>query len=672
MKSLTLLALALVALSASASGSAHRGAAAPRIARTPAYDIAVRLLPDDHHVEVSGTVALPSSNTPRVTLEFMLSALMTNLRVEILEPAESAGPAELNQAESRDPQSKLTHWVVRAKRPLAADAPVRLHFAYDGGEGISFTYYIGPEGSFAGQNSFWYPQFKDTRGTGRIAFMVPRGYTVLSTGRSDEANAAAGRFEFINSVPTRFAFAAGQYTVVDRAGVVPMRVYLLHPRSTAGEYLGGASKVLSVLSREFGPYPYRAFSIAEVPTEQAREAGFSGASMNGFMLVNEEGLDAPFNLAFYGHEIGHQWWANLVTHTDDEHGAYMLDEALAQYGSLRVVETVEGAVAAEQYRRTGYPGYNSAQCGYGYLLSTGMGRDHALEDLPDDNWSHELADSKGFLVWDLLSRTIGRDRFRKALHDVTREYAFRGIRWDEFLAVVQRAAGQNLRLFFAQWFGRAGAPEWQIEWQQQGEQLHGKITQSAPPYRQRLQVELTGINGERAVHTIEVQGAETDFSWDTSFRIRSVVLDPHFVVLHWMPELRGGAMARGPALRGFQLTDAGKFDEAESELRKALANLPVPDLYGARYWTEYSLAYMFMARQEWTEAERHLDAALAAPSRDSETLPFLYWRYARVAKSLNDEVKLRWAVDGAVTADAATGGKGAAPYLARALLTPSQ
>ena len=85
--------------------------------------------------------------------------------------------------------------------------------------------------------------------------------------------------------------------------------------------------------------------------------------MNGFMLADSASLDAPFNLAFYGHEISHQWWANLVSNAGGAHGNYMLDEAVAQFDSLRAVETLDGTLAAEQYRRSGYPGYNADQSG---------------------------------------------------------------------------------------------------------------------------------------------------------------------------------------------------------------------------------------------------------------------------------------------------------------------
>ncbi len=635
------------------------------IAQTPDYALSVRLLPDVHQIEVSGTVTLPPATTDRAALSFTLSALMKDVRVERITP----GGAERVDLTST-PDDKLTKWQISFEQPAKRGTPVTLQFAYDGGEGIAFTYSIGPDGSFAGQNSFWYPEFDDVRAKGRVAFVVPPGYTVLSTGaqQSGDADAAAGRFTFVNDVPTRFAFAAGRYTVLRRDAIVPVRVYLLRQRATAGDLVDGVNNVLKVLTREFGPYPYAAFAIAEVPDEPARKAGFSGASMNGFILANSSALDAPFNLAYYGHEIGHQWWANLVTHTGPD-GAYMLDEAMAQYGSLRVVEIVKGALAAEEYRRTGYPGYNASQSGYGYLLSTGLDRDQPLGHLPSDSWSHELADSKGFLVWDLLSRTIGREKFRAALHRVTREYAFRSIRWDEFLAIVRQTAGEDLGWFDAQWFERAGAPEWRVAWQQSGAHVSGSVAQTLPFYRARIELAVNGVNGERAIHPIDLDNAEVAFSFPAPFRVLSVVADPHFLVLHWLPELHGGAAARAAGLRGFQLTDAGKFDEAEAELRSALGALPVPDSYGARYWTEYSLAYLYAAKHEWAAARQHLDAALAAPTRDAATLPYVYWRYAIAAKALHDEAALRWAVDAAASADAATGGTGSAPYLARALLT---
>lgn len=661
-----LLAIILTFLSRESwAGTAARPDSRPEL---PEYDLAVHLIPDAHRIEVSGTLSLPPSGEPRAQLDLYLSEQMSAFQIEALDPGGSS--TALEKAKTTD-GDHIDHWVLRPREPFPAGKPVRLRFSYAGGGAIAYTFYLGPEGSFAGQGSFWYPRFANAQG--RIAFSVPPGWTVLSTGarRSLASDESKGDFVFSNTVPTRFAFAAAKYTVLTQAGVVPMRLYLLRPRPNAAEYLAGASRVLSTLSQEFGPYPYAGFSIAEVPPEQARQASFTGASMNGFILADSAALDSPFNLAYYGHEIGHQWWANLVTH-EGPRGSYMLDEAMAQFGSLQVVAALEGPLAAEQFRRSGYPGYSTAGCGSGYLLSTANGMDHALGDLPPDNWSHELADSKGFLVLDLLAETIGRERFREVLRGITATYAFRSVTWEKFLSAVQRASAEDLGWFFTQWFGRTGAPDWTSTWKQDGRGVHLEIAQLPPLYRMRLEVELTGQDGRLATRTVDVKEERTEVSWTTDLKVRSVTLDPHFHVLHWLPELRAGAAARGPAFRAFQLSDAGKYEEAEAVLKKALDNLPQPDGHGAQYWTEYALAYLFAAKKDWAQAERHFDAAIAAPSRDLDTLPFLFCRYAQMSKTRHDDAKLRWAVDAAISADAAAGGRTGASYWARSFLAPNQ
>ncbi len=301
-------------------------------------------------------------------------------------------------------------------------------------------------------------------------------------------------------------------------------------------------------------------------------------------------------MAFYGHEISHQWWGNLVTRAGTR-GRSMMDEAMAQFGALRCVEIIEGSVAAETFRREGYPGNGSSQSGYEYLMSTELGEDYPLADMPGQYRSHELATTKGFMVLDLLSRTVGRARFRSVLRTITRRYAFRGVRWEEFIGMVQKASPQDLKGFVSEWLERTGAPDWQVTWEQRGDEVRGGITQSAPLYHQALDVELRGRDGQRAIHHVLMAGARTSFRWHVAFRVSDVVADPHFVVLHWLPELKDAAHARGPALRAFRLADRGKTDEASAELQKALANLPSPDVHGARFWTDYALAYVEIKRK---------------------------------------------------------------------------
>jgi hypothetical protein len=619
----------------------------------PEYDLSVRLLPEAHRLEASGTILLPAFDSSTSELQMFLSDLMQELQVEVVKPSTSAGRAKVEKKEKGK-------WIITPLQPIPAGEPTLLSFSYAGGEGTSVVYYLGPEGSFAGGlNTAWYPQPNKSKGIGTIKFSVPIGYSVMATGtqRQTPKEAAQGNFRFEVGKPTYFGFAAARYNIVRQTnGAVPVSAYLLRPSENIKEYIDGCSRILSLLEREFGAYPYAEFALVEVPTEQAGNAGFSGASIDAFILADSLSIDIPFNLGYYGHEIGHQWWGNIIR-TPDIRGSYMLGEGMAQYGALRVIEIIEGAESAEKFRRTGYSGYNFDQSGLGYLRHAAAGIDHRLSDLPAGWLSHQIANSKGFLVFDMLSRLIGRERFSRILRDFTRKYAFRLVTWDEFLQEIEKGSGKDIKWFFAQWFEQTDAPDWQLTWKQNGKFLRGAVSQSLPFYRASIEVQIDGVAGERIVRNIEINGAKTEFDWEINFSIRSVTLDPHFLVLHWAPEYRAEATALADYTKANKKRLEGKIDDAQKEFQKSLERLRQPDLYGAEFMIRYGLARTLMSQQKWDEARRQLEIAVSRPTRLSEVLPRVFLQLARTNKELKDEAMLKRAVEAAITADSAVGGR---------------
>jgi hypothetical protein len=510
----------------------------------PRYELEIKLDPDRRNLAGRGDLWIPATNESRDFIRLGLGKNMRDFVVEVIEPEECAGAIAL---EPGFPISGANGWVVRPAKPFPAGRPARLRFAWQGGETSSFVFYLGPEGSFAsGVNTAWYPMLNDGLAVGALRITVPAGLTVHANGlqRGSQEERAQGVFRYESVMPSFFTFVAGKYTVTRRDGAIPVSVYLLKPRAGVDEYVEGCRKSIGVLSDEFGPYPSGEFAIVEVPGAQALAAGFTGASVMSFIMVTGGFLDQRFNLAYYGHEIAHQWWGNLIRHTGLR-GRMMLDEAMAQYGSLRVVETLEGADAAERYRRTGYPGYIETQSGLGYLKVLAAGRDFPLSNIPNEA-SRSLADGKGFQVWDLLSRAVGRDNFRRILREFTERRAFQQVTWDEFLQSIERGAGRNLQWFYEQWFERTGVPEWQLSWRQEGAIVRGEITQAPPYYRATLEVQAESREGRKQSSTVEVDGAKTEFTLPVKFAAQTVMLDPHFQMLRWTPEYRAAVAAPSP------------------------------------------------------------------------------------------------------------------------------
>lgn len=490
---------------------------------------------------------------------------------------------------------------------------------------------------------------------GRLDFRVPAGYTVIATGSAQVESPGLGEYRFVTTWPGYFAFAAGQYKVLRSEGMVSMALYLLRPHDHAESYLAGCAKILETLVREYGPYPYgNQYAIVEAQSEKM--GGSSGASMENFMLANNTSLDAPFNPVFYGHEIGHTWWGNLIKQ-QGERGRLMLDEGMAQYSALVALEALEGSHAAQQLRRHGDPASPVEHSSTTYFSLTAAGLDHPLSQLPAEWNSRNLASSKGPLVMDLLAQTISRDRFREILRGITQRHAFHNITWDQFVDAFDGGTDGQYRWFFSQWFDQAGAPDWKLHWEQEGGTLHGVITQVPPLYRAAVDIEMTDTNGCRIVRSFEIQSqAQTDFTWNIDAQVRSVVLDPNFQVPHWTPQVRAEAQLLAPYWQAFVMEESNQHDAALAYLKANVKQIPAEDPVGARFMLEELTARLLAGDpQTLLEARTHLEQGLMSASRRTERLGWAYFLLAYIAAGLGDQTTLLLAIEGAVSADALVG-----------------
>jgi hypothetical protein len=503
--------------------------------RQSQYDLSVSILPLDHRIKVTGKWKQPAAPAAKDQIEFYLSPKMEGLEVQLLEP-KACAPLNLQSSKEEGGDTK---WIFRPAQPIPARQSVLLQFSYTSDGKFAPQFNVSPEGSFAGGGGeLWYPQVAyKNREIGTLRFIAPVGETVISNGflESTPEQRAGGEFIFHVTEPSKFAFASGKYTVARRPGKVPFNLYLLRPRAKAQTILEGCAGALNFLTSLFGEFPNREFSLVEVnfPTM------VRGTSEFGLIFADRSKLD-EFDLSYWAHELGHQWWGNSVRSAANTTGQMMLSEGVAQFGALQAIEAVEGQAAAEQFRRSGYHGKGQSAASYFRLIQSGA--DFPLISYLPKNQDetlamHRLANTKGFILLDMLSQRIGRERFAAIVRRFIRQKTNQTTSWQEFQQAIELEAGQDIHWFCEQWFARTGAPDYQLTWKQEGKTVRGVITQPAPYFRAGLEVEVSG-NGHRLLRRIETVGGLTEFNWRTSFRVNSVILDPHYKVLRWLPEFR--------------------------------------------------------------------------------------------------------------------------------------
>ena len=521
-------------------------------AELPRYELAIRLNPKAPRMVGEAIVTVPAPETGHLSfvLAEMFNVESVELRVNNTFRKSRTDSAPL---QGLRPSWGYLRWRILDDDPSlgAGRGPLtfRVRYTLDTAA-TSNVFGIDDAVAFgSGLNTSWYPQIEDgrslsvgrvrtKRGTGTMRFVVPTGTIVHAIGAPNEGETAQGRYVFDVKTPAHFNFAAGRFhvrsSVSTERGVPTTLTYYLTPRDAGGTYVKQSLAVLRALSEEFGPYPFDRFAIIELPTDLAQRAGFDGASVDGGILSTTTFLDRPFNSAYYGHEIGHQWWGVTIRPTGAR-GAMMLQEGMAQYGALRAVELIDGPQSARDFREREYPDY----FGHGgelYFRMVDGGNDAPLADLPvSEAWARDIADSKGFMAMNALSNEIGRDRLRAAFHEILRDFGSRRLLWDDFVAAVTKAAGRDVSWFFDQWFYKTGAPELTAELDMPTRQA--RVLQLGEPYR--LTVDLAFVGPGCGLRTrIAISAREERVPFPVGCRPDSVSVDPDYQVLRWTPALR--------------------------------------------------------------------------------------------------------------------------------------
>lgn len=624
------------------------------------YDLSVKLEPAMHRMAVSGEVLVPAGTAGHGQLTFAITGASGPVRWSSADPASrihaAASASSRNAAASNAAErAGKTEWNVRGD--WARSAPVRLRFAYDivTAEPDGFLY-VGKEISFAAGG--WYPEIARSGATATFRIETPAGWSPVSPGRLVAARATAGArasARFVSAVPGELFFAASPPGARPIAISGELGFARLKVRPTDAGWRAGLIAMKRALEEEFGHLPYGNVTVIEVPDGIAAKAGFGAFAAPGAVLARSQLVEQPFNVAAFAHEFSHLWWGNSVQ-LEGKEGDFLLDEGLAQYGSMVAADRVLGRAAGASYRRRGVPGFNeSLYSALGYLKINAAGLDRPLLGLGDDGLSYWIAYSKAGLAWYALAEYMGRADFRAALKRIGRDHAGGFVSWRGFVSALQGQSSRRLQPFIAQWFGRAGAPSYTLGWRIAGHDVHGTLTTGDARKAAALELEVRFFDGSVRRRRIAVQAAGSTFSFPVASPVREIVVDPDYKVLRWTAELRAEAVAMAPYMRALVLARTGRAPAAEAELRQWLSEDPRSNAYDRLILSHARLAGLADARKCPQCALDEIAAALQTGPEGLAQLVPTYIELASLARKLGRRDLAERAADLAISGDAMAG-----------------
>ncbi len=296
----------------------------------------------------------------------------------------------------------------------------------------------------------WYPQ-TDALAAYRLKALLPAGYEAVSEAERIEKTVKEGgtefAFTFDRPVDGISLVATNRYEVTrDRANGIELYAYFFkEDRELAKTYLQYAKKYLEQYEKLLTKYPYARFSIVENFLS-------TGYSMPTFTLLGQDVVRLPFIVeTSLGHEVLHEWFGNSV-YIDAEKGNWA--EGLTTYLADHLYEEEKGK--GWEYRKrmlTDYGAYVNAQ--NEFPLKDFRGR--------TDFASRAIGYGKAALVFHMLRKAAGDDKFFAALKEFVNEERFQRASWDDIKAVFEKHTGKDLSTFFKQWIDEKGLLDLRVE-----------------------------------------------------------------------------------------------------------------------------------------------------------------------------------------------------------------
>ena len=497
--------------------------------------------------------------------------------------------------------------IVFLSKPPAADSNFTLNFRYagnvieDAGNGVLFV----------GARESWYPHYGDASEFAQyqLTFHWPKRLRLVATGtKSEEREDGDTRTAtWTTDIPvTQTGFNLGEYAstavtaenytievyankqleeilraLLAKAPVPEAPIpdpFFTHPplEATAPQIPPSPASFLKQLAHEIdsaihfdetysGPFPYKNLEVSQIPgTFGQGWPGLLYLSTYSFLPEDAQsraGLSTAgrsfFNDVVPFHEVGHQWWGNVVGWSS--YHDQWIDESIAEYLALLFADSEK---SPEHMLNTWLDRYRkrlTAKSEEEDRAPTEIGPVIAgtrLNSSRSPNAYSVVVYAKGAWILHMLREMLrqpnaarGKDpdaRFTAWLRTLETKYAQKSLTTADLQREVEAVmtksmdleGGHSMEWFFAEYVRGTGIPRYKVEFTtkhtDKGYQIRGRLLQSgvSESFIAPVPLYASNVMGRTAyLGTVIVTSEETTFSFTSPVEPHKLLIDPHMTLL---------------------------------------------------------------------------------------------------------------------------------------------
>jgi len=433
--------------------------------------------------------------------------------------------------------------------------------------------------------------YPNDRLTTETILTVPGDWLTVSNGKlisTTDAGNGMKTWTWRESLPSStylFTVVAGEFVEVkDSWRNMPVTYYA--PKDRGDRLTPNYSRtpaMIDLFSRKLGvDYPWEKYAQSMVDDFVAGGMENSSATTNTSSSLRHPKLLPEYPTdedGLISHELGHQWFGDLVTTKDWKD--IWLNEGFATFMETIWTEAQYGKDEADSDR------WSAAR--QWFQMRNLYSRPIVRHDFDDTSEFDQNAYTKGGWVLYMLRHQLGEDAFYAALKHYLEVNRGKNVVTADLIKAIEEATHTDVDQFFDQWVYGAGAPKFEVSYTYDTEKKQvsmtvkqtQKVEGAVGLFRVPVDLEITNTTGPK-LYPIEVSKAEEVFTFPSETAPQMVLFDKGTQVLksmefkkdkkEWVYQLKNGGELADRADAAVALGKLKGDDEAAAALGEALRN----------------------------------------------------------------------------------------------------